>query len=71
MAKIDLAAQFKGHEDVVNLLRALAYDCQGRKEQSVESLQEYVGLGNHGNPQWALNWAYFERVASRCRSQQH
>ena len=70
LAKVDFAGQFKGHEDVVNLLRALAYRCLGRQAESLESLQQYVSLGDHGNPQWALNWAYFERVANRCNTAQ-
>jgi tetratricopeptide (TPR) repeat protein len=69
LKKIDTAAEFKGHEDTIALLRALTYRCLGR-EESVEALREYVRASDAAhNPQYALDMDYFERVANRCVNQ--
>jgi tetratricopeptide (TPR) repeat protein len=68
LAKIDFAARFEGHENAVALLRALAYDCLVRKDES--ALREYLRKGKRDKGQFDLDMAYYERVANRCKSQQ-
>jgi hypothetical protein len=69
LERIAFAGRFRGHEDTVALLRALAYRCLKRAD-SVAAMETYTRLpGVAEKPQYSLDLEYFERVANRCASQ--